>query len=73
MLDVQNPSSTRRRLILPVFLDVESPIELQMSDIVIVHELGSGIVVTASHHSAGSRIWLDFNGLTSVIGAQGRG
>ena len=36
---------------LPVLGDIEAPLELQMRLLVIIHEAGDGIVVTASEHA----------------------
>jgi hypothetical protein len=43
----------------PVLLDVEGPLELQMGVVVIVDELGDGLVVATAEHAGGSGFWLD--------------
>ena len=44
----------------PVLLDVERPLELQMGVVVIVDELGDGLVVAAEEHARGCGFGLDF-------------
>ena len=46
---------------LPVLLDVKGPLELQVRVLVVVNELGHGVVVPAGHHArrcfAGGDCW----------------
>jgi hypothetical protein len=43
----------------PVLLDVEGPLELQMGLVVVVDELGDGLVVAAAEHAGGRGLGLD--------------
>jgi len=43
----------------PVLLDVEGPLELQVDLVVIVDELGDGTVVAAAEHARGSGLGFD--------------
>lgn len=44
---------------LPVLLDVERPLELQVGVVVVVGELGHGLVVPASQHAGRGGFGLD--------------
>lgn len=46
--------------LLPVLLDVEGPVELQECVLVVVHEFGDGLVVTAADHAGGCGFGLDW-------------
>jgi hypothetical protein len=46
----------------PVLLDVERPLELQVGVVVIVDELGDGLVVAAAEHARGSGFRFDWTG-----------
>ena len=50
---------------LPVLLDVESPLKLQMRLVVVVDELGDSLVVASGEHAGGCRLGLDW-----VVSAQ---
>jgi hypothetical protein len=43
----------------PVLLDVKGPLELQMGVVIIVDELGDGLVVATAEHAGGGGFWLD--------------
>jgi hypothetical protein len=43
----------------PVLLDIERPLELEMSLVVIVYELGNGGVVATAEHARGSGLGFD--------------
>lgn len=53
---------------LPVLLDVEAPLKLEMSLVVIVDELGNGVVVPTEHHTGWCGLRLE---LLLVIGLVG--
>jgi len=40
----------RAKPLLPVFADVERPLEFEVRDIVVVNEAGNGVVMTTSQH-----------------------
>jgi hypothetical protein len=42
---------TRWNLRLPVLLDVKGPLELQVGLLVIIDELGDGVVMATGHHA----------------------
>lgn len=44
---------------LPVLLDVEGPLELQVAVVVVVGELRDSLVVATAHHAGGSGLGLD--------------
>lgn len=52
---------------LPVLLDVEGPLKLQVSLLVVIDELGHGVVVTTSHHARGCGLCLDCSGDVSLV------
>ena len=45
---------------LPVLLDVERPLKLQMGVVVVVDELGDGLVVASSEYARGCGLGLDW-------------
>ena len=47
---------------LPVLADIEAPLELEMSLLVVVNKAGDGVVVSASEHAGGSIFLLDYTG-----------
>jgi hypothetical protein len=46
----------------PVLLDVERPLELQMDVVVVVDELGDGLVVATAEHARRGGLGLDCEG-----------
>lgn len=44
---------------LPVLANVEAPLEMEMSLLVVIDEAGDGVVVTAREHAGGSLLFLD--------------
>jgi hypothetical protein len=46
----------------PVLLDVERPLELQVSVVVIIDELGNGLVVATTEHTRRGGFGLDYKG-----------
>ena len=48
------------RTCLPVLLDVERPLELQVLVLVVVGEHGGGLVVAAADHAGGRGLGLDW-------------
>lgn len=44
---------------LPILLDLESPVKLQMGVVVVVNELGDSLVFTSSNHARGRSVGLD--------------
>lgn len=50
---------TPQTLCLPVLLDVEGPLELQVGLLIVIDELGDGVVVTTSHHARRCGLCLD--------------
>lgn len=52
---------------LPVLLHVECPLELQMCDVVVVDELGDGLVVAAAYHARGCGLGLDCAGVSAAV------
>ena len=51
---------------LPVLFDVERPLEFQVGVVVIIDKLGDGIVMGASHHSAGRFFRFDCRSVFSI-------
>jgi hypothetical protein len=45
---------------LPVLGNVKRPLELQVSVVIIVNELGDSVVVTTSNHAGGSLLLVDW-------------
>lgn len=45
---------------LPFLLDLESPVELEMCVVVVVNELGDGLVFASGDHAGGRGIGLDY-------------
>jgi hypothetical protein len=56
----------------PVLLDVKGPLELQMGVVVIVDELGDGLVMTTAEHARGSGFGFDCEGCQSCAGMEKR-
>jgi hypothetical protein len=45
---------------LPVLLDVERPVKLKVGHVVVVYELGNGLVVAAGGETGGCSLGLDW-------------
>jgi hypothetical protein len=43
----------------PILLDIEGPLELQMGVVIIVDELGNGLIVATAEHAGWSGLGLD--------------
>lgn len=48
-----------RRRILPVLLDLESPVEGQMCNVIVIDEAGSSVVLSANEHAGWSLLGLE--------------